>query len=120
MTRPGEKGLSTPLVDGGRIFFTTFRPGSAGTCAPSEGQGAIYVMNLADGVAEPNNTRYYDIGPGIPPGAIVVGDVILLPGGGIDLYDIDGDGIRDITKLTPSLTRKIYQIYWREPGVDRL
>lgn len=120
LERDGEKGLSTPLVDAGRVFFTTFRPGSVGTCEPSEGQGSIYLVNLADGTAVANNQRIYDIGPGIPPGAILIGDVILLPGGGIDIYDLDGDGIRDISKLPQSLSKTLYQIYWREPGIDKL
>lgn len=120
LERSGEKGLSAPLTDAGRVFFTTFIPGSAGTCAPSEGDGSIYVVNLADGTAAANNQRYYDIGPGIPPGALLIGDVILLPGGGIDLYDIDGDGNRDNSNLPESLARKFYQIYWREPGIDQL
>jgi type IV pilus assembly protein PilY1 len=121
MARSGEKGLSTPLVDGGRVFFTTFRPpAAAATCAPTEGQGSVYVVNLADGTAYANNQRIYEIGPGIPPGAILIGDVILLPGGGIDLHDLDGDGIRDQTKLPQSLAKKIFQIYWREPGIDKL
>ena len=120
LARSGEKGLSAPLTDAGRVFFTTFIPGSAGTCAPSEGDGSIYVVNLADGTAAANSQRYYDIGPGIPPGALLIGDVILLPGGGIDLYDIDGDGNRDNSNLPESLARKFYQIYWREPGIDQL
>ncbi len=120
MQRSGEKGLSTPLVDAGRVFFTTFRPGRPLTCEPAEGQGSIYVVNLSDGTATANDQRIYEIGPGIPPGAILIGDVILLPGGGIDLYDLDGDGVRDNTNLTKSLTKKLYRIFWREPGIDQL
>jgi type IV pilus assembly protein PilY1 len=115
--RSGEKGLSTPLVDAGRVFFTSYRPGaSGGSCGVSEGEGSVYIVNLADGTAV-NNDRFFDIGPGIPPGAILIGDVILIPGAGIDL-DAEGDG--EITKLPKSLTRKLYQIYWREPGIDQL
>jgi type IV pilus assembly protein PilY1 len=120
MERDGEKGLAAPLTDGGRVFFTTFKPGTPGSCSPAEGDGSIYVVNLADGTATANNQRYYDIGPGIPPGALLIGDVILLPGGGIDLYDIDGDGERDTTNLPESQARKFYNIYWREPGIDQL
>jgi Tfp pilus tip-associated adhesin PilY1 len=107
-------------VDGGRVFFTTFRPATVATCAPSEGQGSVYVVNLTDGTAYANNQRIYEIGAGIPPGAVLIGDVILLPGGGIDLEDLDGDGVRDISKLPKSLATKFFQIYWREPGVDKL
>jgi len=120
LERSGEKGLSTPLVDAGRVFFTSFRPGEVDTCAPSEGQGSIYVVNLADGTAVANDQRIYEIGPGIPPGAILIGDIILLPGGGIDLYDLDGDGVNDLSKLPVSLTKKLYRIFWREPGIDQL
>jgi hypothetical protein len=51
---------------------------------------------------------------------IRVGDAILLPGGGIDLYELDGDGVRDVSKLLPSKARKLYRVYWREPGIDPL
>jgi hypothetical protein len=78
------------------------------------------VVRLADGSAVANNQRVYDLGSGIPTGAVLVGDAILLPGGGIDLYDLDGDGARDVSKLLPSQARKLYRVYWREPGVDPL
>lgn len=121
LERAGEKGLSTPLTDGGRVFFTTFVPSSgAATCAPTEGEGSVYVVNLADGTAAENNIRIYDIGPGIPPGAILVGDVILLPGGGIDLEDLDQDGDRDSSKLPQVKGSRLFRIYWREPGIDKL
>ena len=118
--RPGEKGLSTPLTDAGRVFATTFTPGAVGECPAQEGQGHAYVVRLGDGAAVANQQRVYDLGAGLPDSAVVVADTILVPGGGIDLYDLDGDGLRDTSKLLPSKATKLYKIYWREPGVDPL
>jgi type IV pilus assembly protein PilY1 len=120
LEKDGEKGLATPLADGGRVFFTSYSPSAATSCAPSEGESYIYVVNLADGTAAANNKRIYDVGPGIAAGSIVVGDSILVPGGGIEFLDVDGDGDLDNQKLTPSLSKRLYQTYWREPGIDQL
>ncbi len=118
----GEKALSSPLTDGGRVFFTTFEP-FVGTsnCGVKEGDGFVYLVNLSDGTSVLNDKRKYDIGPGIPPGAITLGDAIYLPGGGADFGDIDGDGIDDgRSKLPPSLGKNLWLMYWREPGIDEL
>ncbi|MBT4519202.1 MAG: hypothetical protein HOC23_04285 [Halieaceae bacterium] len=117
----GEKGLSTPIVEAGRVFLSTFSPASGATdCIPTTGQGSVYLVNLADGTAVYNNRRRYDIGPGIPPGALVVGNALLLPGGGISVNDSDGDGDFKIEKLIPGLAGGLYRVYWREPGIDDL
>jgi type IV pilus assembly protein PilY1 len=117
---PGEKGLSTPLTDGGRVFASTFVPGHTDACISQPGQGQLHVLSLADATAVANKQRQYELGPGIPPGVESVGDVLYVPGGGVDLYDLDGDGLRDTEKLLPSLAPKLYRTYWREPGVDPL
>lgn len=118
--QPGEKGLSTPLVEAGRVFATTFIPASGVACTPQEGQGQAYVVSLADGTAVANGQRVYDLGPGAPAGAILVEDNILVPGSGIDLYDLDGDGQRDVSKILPGQARKFYRTYWSEPGADSI
>ncbi len=122
MGEEGEKGLASPLVDGGRVFLTSFAPtsGAAASCTPNEGQSFLYVVNLADGTAIPNQLRIYDIGPGIASGAMVVGDAILVPGGGIAISDVDGDGDLDRQKLLPGLSQRLFRIYWRELGIDKL
>jgi len=117
---PGEKGLSTPLTDGGRVFASTFIPGDATPCSGRQGRGQLHVVQLANATAVANQQRQYEIGPDIPSAAVSLGDVIFVPGGGLDLYDLDGDGVRDIAKLLPSQAREVYRTYWREPGMDPL
>lgn len=119
-SQSGEKGLSTPLVDGGSVFAATYTPGGGTACQVPQGHGSMHVVRLEDGTAVANKQRYYDLGPGIPDAATPVGDAIFLPGQGIDLYDLDGDGTRDLSKFLPSQASKFYSIYWREPGVDPL
>ncbi len=104
---PGEKGLSTPLTDGGRVFASTFIPGDATACPGRQGRGLLHILQLANATAVANQQRQYELGPGIPSSAMPVGDAIYLPGGGLDLYDLDGDGVRDTVKLLPSQARKV-------------
>ena len=68
----GEKSLATPLTIGGTVYFTTYLPfGSAATsgqCAPAEGNGRLYAVNLQNAFAERNyNTADDDpLNPGEP------------------------------------------------------
>lgn len=117
---PGEKGLSTPLTDGGRVFASTFTPDNGTVCSDRRGQGRLYVLRLRDATAVANNQRHYELGDGIPAAAVPVADAIFLPGGGVDLYDLDLDGIRDVAQLLPSHATRLYRTYWREPGIDPL
>ncbi len=111
MSRPGEKGLATPLVDGGRVFFTSYVPARSGGCMPDEGQSFLSLVNLADGSAVNRESRIYPLGPGLSSGVITLGDQLLTPLGGIDSSDCEG-------KLCDSYAERMQQIYWREPGVD--
>jgi type IV pilus assembly protein PilY1 len=118
--RPGEKGLSTPVVDGGRVLATTFTPSNGTVCAPSEGQGRLYALHLADATALAGGVRVRDLGSGIPPEPIHLGDTILLPGGGVDVGDLDPAGGTGITRLIPTAAPQRYRVYWREPAADPL
>ena len=99
--------LASPVGADGSAW-TTFSAGGTSTAGP------------ADATAAANHQRTYDLGEGIPDGAEHVGDLLLLPGGGADIYDLDSDGARDITNLLPSQAVARYRTYWREPGVDPL
>ncbi|MEH6610817.1 MAG: hypothetical protein V7696_15730 [Halioglobus sp.] len=114
----GEKGLATPLVDAGRVFATSYIPGSTGTCGSfTEGNGRLYVLNLGDATPA-GNQQSYTLGRGIPSSPTLIGEAIWIPGGGVEA-DLDGDGKQD-DSLTRSLTKRLIPIYWREPGIDDL
>lgn len=117
---PGEKGLSSPLTDGGRVFASTFVPGDAATCPATPGRGRLHVVRLDDAGAAVNQRRTYDLGEGIPAAVEQIGETLFLPNGGAELYDLDGDGTRDSSNLVPSEAVKLYRTYWREPGNDPL
>jgi type IV pilus assembly protein PilY1 len=67
----GEKSLASPLTIGGIVFFTSFLPpGSVGasSCAPAEGNGNLYAVNLQDATAVFNyNAADDDPGQGDEP-----------------------------------------------------
>jgi type IV pilus assembly protein PilY1 len=118
--RPGEKGVSPVLVDGGRVFATTFVPGDVSSCPVTPGRGQLHVLRLADASAAANQQRSYDLGEGIPAAVQPIGESLFVPAGGADIYDLDGDGIRDTANLLPGEAVKRYRTHWREPGVDPL
>jgi hypothetical protein len=89
-------------------------------CSGRQGRGVLHVVQLANATAVSNQQRQYELGPGIPSAVVPVGDAIFLPGGGLDLYDLDGDGERDVVKLLSSEAGKLYRTYWRQPGIDPL
>ncbi len=118
----GEKGLATPLVASGVAFFTSYAPTTAASaCDVTEGQGAIYLVNLADGSAALYPQRKHILGDGIPAGVTPDSSGgYLIPGGGIG-KDSDGDGIEDSS--VPIINFGGIQpdpIYWREPSVDSI
>ncbi len=117
----GEKALASPASFPGVTFFTTYAPTvAADPCDVSEGQGAVYAVNLADGAPAANYARKYDLGPGIPPSVIPINGAVIIPGGGIGV-DSDGDGIVDSAKpIVPLPLLKLNPIYWREPAIDNI
>ncbi len=59
----GEKGLAVPLTIGGTVFFTTYLPpgpNAGAACAPAEGSGRLYAVNLADATAAFNYNKSDD------------------------------------------------------------
>ena len=127
----GEKGLSTPLVSSGRVFFTTYVPSSGNAqpdtesdCGGSAGRSRVYGVSLRDGspallppgqlepdsgepVGQSNTGRFQDTGPGLQGGLVPLDDQVLLPGHGLD-------GMSLLT--VPGGSR--WRAYWREEAVD--
>ncbi len=83
----GEKGLSTPITLGGRLFFTTYLPESVvnvDACSLAEGDSIIYAINALDGSAIFNwdgspdtdpltiGDRKQTLGAGIPSSAVPI------------------------------------------------
>ncbi|TVZ40126.1 type IV pilus assembly protein PilY1 [Alteromonadaceae bacterium 2753L.S.0a.02] len=122
LTETGEKGLSSPLVSSGAIFFTSYTPYASGgsSCAPREGNGNLYILNLADGSESYSNSRQMDVGPGIPASPIPLnGDMILLPGTGIPDLPADAPFTGNENLLQVG-DRSMWLLYWHESGTDSL
>ena len=76
-----EKGLSSPVVDGGRVLATTCVPAAKQSCAQREGQGRLHAVRLAGAAHLNTYSRVHDLGSGKPTGPLHLGKQILLPGG---------------------------------------
>ncbi len=114
LKRPGEKGLATGLIDGGRAFMTSFKPASGvASCAPSEGTGSLYVVNLKDG----SNQVIYDLGPGIPPNVILIGNV-LFPPSPPELPPIRRFPIPTSLRVRVPFARATHSAWFRSTGVN--
>jgi type IV pilus assembly protein PilY1 len=118
-TGSGEKGLASPIVLAGTVYFTTYVPrgvvSSAG-CSLAEGAGLLYAINLLNGAAVFNwdavgsveslaaSDRTYTLGAGIPSGAAPIfqseGITLLVGGGG------------GATTIDPNLTLPRTRTYW--------
>ena len=114
MERAGEKGLSSPVVDGGRVFFSSYVPAQPKACTITPGDGYLYLVNLLDGSSVEPDARIHWLGKGIPQATITLGDHLLTPLGGIGEIT-QGECVG---KRCKRFSSKLYKIYWREPGVD--
>ncbi len=117
----GEKGLASPIVIAGKVFFTTYLPGAvtAGSaCSLSEGGGRLYGMDVLTGAPaynydeSPDDTvltasdRVYTLGGGIPSAAVPIFQpdaITLLIGGG-----------GGATTVNPGVNLPRERTYWRE------
>lgn len=98
--------------------MSSFTPPAA-PCAQSAGEGKMYMMALADGSALVGDRRDHVLGEGIPGEILRLGDYLLLPSGGLDTSVEAGDTLLP-GALQRSLVPRLLQIYWRQPGIDRL
>ncbi|BCD97127.1 pilus assembly protein [Marinagarivorans cellulosilyticus] len=121
LSSSGEKGLASPLVAAGKVFFTSYEPSNGSSCEPAEGSGQLYVVNLKDGTAAYSTLgRPIDIGPGIPPAVTAIGnDTLIIPSAGIVKLEQDVPS-NDKTKLIEAGGKPMHIIYWRETGIDDL
>ena len=103
----GEKGLSTPIVLAGKLFFTSFLPGEHDPCSATEGVGRLYGMDVITGAALfqdwnedgvddafEKGDRVFALGGGIPSGAVPIFQqkgVTLLIGTGGGAKSVDPD-----------------------------
>ncbi len=114
MTRPGEKGLSSPLVDGGKVFFSSYVPALPSPCNVVAGEGYSYLVNLEGASGTTPGGRIFHLGSGIPSAVITLEDQLLIPLGGVGEIEQGGCSGVMCTRSSTSL----HKIYWREPGVD--
>lgn len=94
---PGERSLTTTLVYGGAVFFTTFSP--SGDICSYGGEGFLYVLYYLTGTAykgaiigtEEDQNRYrLALGSGMPSEpSIYLNQVILQRAGEIDKYEYE-------------------------------
>jgi type IV pilus assembly protein PilY1 len=118
---PGEKGLSSPIVLGGKVFFTTYLPEqvvNVAACTLAEGAGVLYGINVLNGTAVFNwdqspvsdpftlADRRMSLGSGIPSSAVPI-----FQPGGISLL-VGGSG--GATVVDPGLALPRAQTYWFE------
>jgi type IV pilus assembly protein PilY1 len=118
---PGEKGLSSPVVLGGTVFFTTYLPEqvvNVAACTLAEGAGVLYGINVLNGTAVFNWDQSPDtdplsladrrmaLGSGIPSSAVPI-----FQPEGISLL-IGGSG--GATVVDPGLTLPRSRTFWFE------
>jgi type IV pilus assembly protein PilY1 len=118
---PGEKGLSSPIVLGGTVFFTTYLPDQVvnlASCSLAEGGGLLYGINVLNGTAVFNwdqspvtdplsfADRRMTLGSGIPSSAVPI-----FQPGGISLLIGGSSGA---TVVDPGLSLPRSRTYWFE------
>ncbi|QFU74837.1 hypothetical protein EY643_03795 [Halioglobus maricola] len=122
----GEKGLASPLVRSGKVYFSTYLPTAEhlGHCDAGLGEGRVYIVDLLHGAPAVRETyparnwddeddklletqRYFAVGDGIPSAVVPYREGLMLPGPGPDGRLV----------LDPGGTMR-WRVHWRESGVD--
>ena len=122
LTHSGEKIVASPVVFGGKVFFTTYTPGT-GTVSDTDpcdvasdrGVARLYVVDYKTGAAV-NDLNQDDsvtgadrsmvIGTSIPSSPVVV----VLPGGPRVLVGVEGG----LQSQDSQVAQPIVQYYWRQ------
>lgn len=118
---PGEKGLSSPIVLGGTVFFTTYLPEqvvNVAACTLAEGAGVLYGINVLNGTAVFN----WDQSPVTDPLSLADRRMALgsgIPSAAVPIFQPDGisllvGGSGGATVVDPGLALPRSQTFWFE------
>jgi type IV pilus assembly protein PilY1 len=118
---PGEKGLSSPIVLGGTVFFTTYLPEqvvNVAACTLAEGAGVLYGINVLNGTAVFN----WDQSPDTDPLSLADRRMTLgsgIPSAAVPIFQPDGisllvGGSGGATVVDPGLALPRSQTFWFE------
>ena len=116
----GEKGLSSPHVAAGRLWFSTYLPPrSRDGCETALGRNRLYRLQLRDG-AMPGDIRMLTLAPGLPASIQQVGWQAWVPAGPVpadwlpDQQPDDAGGPTLPRQLLPIPARRLLPLYWRD------
>jgi type IV pilus assembly protein PilY1 len=143
LTRRGEQTITSAVIAGGAVAFSTNRalPATAGTCATSKGEARGYLMNLTNasgtigtgglctptsGVGSGGRRSSVFVGGGLPPSPTIATVNIPNPDGTPNIETV-GIGIVDPSGLGPEvpirprpiavpLNLKRRPVYWFSSG----
>jgi type IV pilus assembly protein PilY1 len=118
---PGEKGLSSPIVLGGTVFFTTYLPDKVvniASCSLAEGAGLLYGINVLNGTAVFN----WDQSPATDPLSIADRRMALgsgIPSAAVPIFQPNGislliGGSSGATVVDPGLALPRSRTFWFE------
>lgn len=119
----GEKGLSSPVVVNGKVFFTTYTPSiSTNSCSAPEGGGQLYIVDIQDGAAAFGLAREFTLGAGIPAAVTAVGhDTVIIPSTGIiNPFALAATPSSTPVKPIQAGGNNTFIISWNELGIDVL
>lgn len=117
---PGEKGLSSPRVVAGRLWFTSYLPPqSRKACEPALGRSRLYRIQLRDGAAS-DLIRMLTLAPGLPASLQKVGWQAWVPAGPVPAdwlpreQSTGSEGSALPRQLLPLDMRRLVPLYWRD------
>ncbi|MFV0477102.1 MAG: pilus assembly protein [Parahaliea sp.] len=113
--QPGEKALSSPLAENGKVYLSTYMPPTeSADCGGGSGHSQLYVLQLGSGEAV-YQQAFFDLGAGMAPGPLLTPRGIWLPA--VDDLPAPEDSAGPFIPLRGALR---FRLYWREPGVDKI
>lgn len=122
LSEEGEKGIGRPLVDGGRVLFTTFVPTSNWECQQPGGVTRLHVVGLSAASELPGFVRVSELGAGLLDNLQWIGEYIYVPGQGALTRTVSDEGETSTARqpFIRSEAGRLYGLYWRDPSFDPL